>query len=414
VYVKKFWKRREYAAKAVGNWSLHFIDTVTLCNRGNPNGKKIVVFVRAISDIRLFKEAKALKNSGEYYTVFFTKVIDRNLMRPAFDEIHPLINIGSMVKIIKSLSVKSVILAIHVSSPPANICRRLIEMYLPWPVIFDQYDSWMVTMGPDYRVDSSNRMYDLEQQIKDEKLCYENADGVISKTTEIDYIKSILNVTCPTLIYPDYALEDWFVEPKELVRTADRKLHLVYAGSVHGNSVPDSLGYSKFFDFAYNMNKQKINFHIYLNPGQTVAANEYKELAKKLPFFHFHKPRKPWEIQKEIAKYDFALNIAWSEKSSSQQKEKSRTATGVKFGTYLEAALPVIVNKTLPYISEVVTKENIGFIIENDRAIVPEELLAKRNRFREKIIEFRQKFSCSRHVAELISLYIEAKRRKKT
>ena len=407
-YVAKLWKRREYVAKALANWGLYFADVVTFRNKGSHFGKKTVIFARAISDIRLFKEAKSLKNTGQFYTIFFTKVINRNLMRPAFDEIYPLFSVERMVNKIKSIGSKSDILAIHVSSPPANICRRLIEMNLPWPVIFDQYDSWMVTVGPDYKGDSSERMYDLRQQIEDEKFCYENADGVISKTTELDYVKSILNVKCPTLVYPDYALEDWFVEPAEPIRTADGRPHLVYAGAVHGKSDSDDLGYSKFFDFARNLNRQRIHFHIYPNPGQTIAANDYKQLNKELEFFHFHKSKKPWEIQKEITRYDFALDVAWTEKATGLREEKAKTATGIKFGTYLEAGLPIIANSSKCSIAQSVARNEIGFIIEGEGSILSDESLQRRNFYKNNSINYRSRFCCGRHVKELVELYEKA------
>jgi hypothetical protein len=400
--ISKLWRRRVFVAKAAENWAVYFSDVVTLRNKGNPKGKKIIVFVRAISDIRLFKEAVSLRKTVSFYTVFFTKVIDYKLMRPAFDEIHPFISIEGLAEKIRALSLKSEILAIHVSSPPANICRRLIEMKLPWPIIFDQYDSYLVENGPDYKGDSSERMYDLEKQIEDEKFCYENADGVVAKTTEIDYVKSILNVTCPTLIYPDYALEDWFVEPQEPIRTADGRPHLVYAGGVDGRSVSDDIGFSKFFDFAENLNDQKIHFHIYPNPGQTVPAKEYAQLAEELPFFHFHNPQKPWEIQKEIAQYDFSLDVAWK---GMRNPQKDSTATGVKFGTYLEAALPIIVNKGIPNDAKKITNGNLGFIIENDRAIIPENLLKLRKEYQANVLVYREKFSCENHITKLINLY---------
>jgi hypothetical protein len=407
--IAKVWRRKAFAVKALMNWGLHLADVVSFRNKGSISGKKIIVFVRAISDIRLFKQARALKNKGGFYTVFFTRVIDRNLMRSAFDEIHPLFKVETIVKEIRALSVKSDIIAIHVSSPPADICRRLIEMRLPWPVVFDQYDSYLVEHGPDFKGDSVQRMYDMCKQIEDEKFCYENADGVISKTTEIDYVGSLLNITCPVLIYPDFALEDWFTEPRKAIKSVDGRPHLVYAGGVHGISVPDNMGYSKFFDFAHNLNKQRIHFHIYPGPGQTIAAKEYGKLAGELPFFYFHRPKGPEKIQKEIAVYDFALDVDWGDKSTARQKQKSDTATGNKFATYLEAALPIIGNEGKPYVAKDVIKQKIGFVIKNDRDIISDRLLSQRNDYQSNVIEFRKKYSCSENVSQLVEFYLGLK-----
>lgn len=403
--INKLWKRKGFLARAAINLGIHNFDVIAGKNKGKPDGKKTVVFVRAISDIRIFKQAKALRNTGEFYTVFFTKVLDRNLMRPAFDEIHPLVSVERMVRRIESLDKSGEILVIHTSSPPASICRELIEMRLPWPIIFDQYDSWMVTMGPDYRGDSSKRMYDLRRQIEDEKFCYENADGVVSKTTEIDYIKPILDVTAPTLIYPDYAFDDWFVEPQEPIRLEDGRPHLVYIGGIHGKEVPDELGYSKFFDFARNLNRQRIHFHIYPSPAQTIVSDEYKDLDKELPFFHFHKSKKPWEIQKEIAKYDFGLDIAWTEKAISLRKEKIKTATGIKYSTYLEAGLPIIGNAGKPYVGNEIIKSKLGFLIENEETELPLVLLMKRNEYQASVLQYRKTFRSAYQIQNLSDFY---------
>ncbi len=403
--IGKIWKRRAYVYRAVLNWSTHCLDVIAYRNSGKPDGKRVIVFIRAISDIRLFKQAKALRNTGEFYTVFFTKVLDRSLMQPAFDEIHPIISINKMVRKIESISRKADIVALHISSPPANICRRLIEMKLPWPVIFDQYDSWMVTMGPDYKGDSSERMYNLEQQIADEKFSFENANGIISKTTEIEYVKSILDIKAPSLIYPDYAFEDWFVEPQEPMRWEDGRPHLVYIGSIYGKEVPDEMGYSKFFDFARNLNEQRIHFHIYPSPTQTIIYKEYKNLDKELPFFHFHKSKNPWEIQKEIAKYDFALDVAWFDKAPSVREEKRSTATGNKYATYLEAGLPIIAN--VPYIANYVRKWEIGFIISDDQYIFDNKFMLRRKEYQKNVLKKRMDFNCDSHVKELINLYEE-------
>jgi len=246
--LKKIWLRRLFLLNVIYNWIVYLINERPFFNKNPASNNNVVIFVRTISDIRIFKQAYGLKKYENIKTIFFTNILDYFLMESAFNLMFPIISNGYLLKRIKKIGLKNNIICIHVSSPLASVCQYVIKQKLPWPIIFDQYDSHLVTYGADMNFMPQGGIYDPNEQIKNEKYCYEHADKIISRTSEIEYVKTVISVLSPTLIYADYANHDWFQHPKPLMASKDNDIHLVYIGGISEHTSEENL-LSNFFYF---------------------------------------------------------------------------------------------------------------------------------------------------------------------
>jgi hypothetical protein len=355
---------------------------------------RTICFVKQNPQVRIYKQAKALKKTGRYRLILIAQRYDKKLFSDVFDEI---IDFGSEYNYVpklgfnffgKNITVSKILNRIfkfderslariikeidadlfHAHAEPNNIPKIVMENATK-PVVFDAYDFSGISSG----IENLN-----EKERIAEKYCLEHADGIVRKgpPLEIEYYRQHgYKIKCPEIQWLDYCDENLFVDMStKKLSEEDGEVHLVYAGNI---CVDPKYAFCYFIPLGIQLAKQKIHLHLYSNPYQYATSKEYLELDKKEKYFHFHNPVPFTELSREIAKYDYGSVISENVNSDRFTDEKKKVAHGNKIFGYLEAGLPTIVSKHWEWMKETVEQYKIGFSIGESEINKLAEILKK-------------------------------------
>lgn len=388
---------------------------------------RTICFVKENPQVRIYKQALALKKTGKYRLILIAQIYDKELFTDVFDEI---INFGLEFNYIpklgfhffgKNVTVGKILNKMfkfderrlakivketdadlfHAHAEPNTIPKIVIENTSK-PVVFDAYDFSGISSGIE-NLDEKERIA--------EKYCLEHADGIIRKGPpfEIDYYRQQgYEIKCPEIQWMEYCDEDLFADTNaKKLSGEDGELHLVFTGSI---SSDPKYRYKYFIPLGKQLAKQKIHFHIYPTPFECIISKEYIELDKKEKYFHFHKPVPFKELSMEIAKYDWGLFIhpIYGEKNIPRMtQDKVRVSMGNKLFSYLEAALPVIVSDHLEIVKETIEKYRIGFAIRDKELPSLKEMIKSCDYagLRKNVLKVRNELSLKNQVYNLVEFY---------
>ncbi|MCZ7371212.1 MAG: hypothetical protein O8C66_11935 [Candidatus Methanoperedens sp.] len=336
-----------------------------------------ICFVQQDPSIRIYMQAKALRATKKYKLLLICEKCNYDLLETIFDEIifygfiknkdnnflsrscnfafNKVINYGE--KKLKSIVNNIEVDIFHAHAEPNNIPRIVIENSNK-PSVFDGQDFTGITAGIE-NLDRRTR--------EDEKYCFEHAEGICHKgpQSELDYYRQHgYKIESPDLQWWGCCEEELFadINTKKLSEE-DGEIHLVYIGSV---STDPKYEYKNFIPLIKELAKQKIHLDIYpSNPLEYRKATDYIELEKKVHYFHFHKHILYNELSKEIAKYDWGIDIVKNIQGERLTDEKAKVAMGAKFFGYLEAGIPVIVSHHYTLIKDFVETNQIGFSVKD-------------------------------------------------
>ena len=389
---------------------------------------RTICFVKRNPQIRIYKQAKALKRTGRYRLILIAQRYDKELFKDVFDEI---IDFGSEYYSVpdfgfhligKDITLRNILRKIsrrrsneekelakivketdadlfHAHAGP-NIFPKIVIENATKPVVFDAYDFSGISSGIE-NLDEKERIA--------EKYCLEHADGIVRKGPpfEIDYYRQHgYKITCPEIQWMDYCDEDLFVDMNAKKLSAeDGELHLVYTGAV---CVDPKYAFCYFIPLGKQLAKQKIHLHLYSNPYQYATSKEYIELDKKEKYFHFHNPVPFMELSMEIAKYDLGVIIHENIRSECcWTEEKTKVGMSNKLFSYMEAGLPIIVSNHLLAIKDVVKRNEIGFSIDDNEINRLGEIIKNYDnfKFKENVIKNRKILSLSNQVERLKNFY---------
>lgn len=339
---------------------------------------KTICFVAKNARIRIYKQAKALKERKRYRLSLICEKCDYDLLKDVFDDIEFYGFLKSKDSNFLSRScnygfnkifrydekkLKGIINSIdadifHTHAEPNNIPRVVIENS-DKPVVFDGQDFTGISYGIE-NLDRKTR--------EDEKYCFEHADGICHKGSEfeIDYYRGHgYKIDCPEIQWMDYCDEDLLVDMNtKKLSEEDGEIHLVHMGTVSKNL---KYRYKYLIPLGKKMAQQKIHLHIY--PGNALeyrTAKEYLELDRKEKYFHFHKPLLYKELNKEIARYDWHSHILENFVGPMFTPEKQRVSMGNKLFSALEAGIPMIVSHHLECIRELTERYKIGIVVKDE------------------------------------------------
>ena len=377
---------------------------------------KKIAFVKRNPQIRILKQAMGLKQTGRYHLALVVERYDPNLFNGVFDEIicydkipqwwRRVRGMGRLSSKLKPWWLKHIIKRldvdlIHAHAEPNTVPEIAIKN-AKCPVIYDAYDFAGIRQGVE-ALNSSER--------EAERFCLEHANGIVNKFPDevIDYYRSLgYNIKSPVLHYEDYCVEE-MMEPINIGRPVPDEWHIVYVGNVAPASLPkDKYGFIQFHDMARILSEQKIHFHIYPNPyqynGKVLGC--YQELEKEVPYFHFHEPVAYRRLAQEISKYHWGCNLLFRETPHPVFKER-RPGFGNKYSTYLEAALPMVVNPELSYLSKLTQEYGTGLVIGMSDIERLCDIFGKvdYDQMLRKIEIRRHHFSIGTHIPRLICLY---------
>lgn len=389
---------------------------------------KNICFIKYDAQIRIYKEAKALKITGKYRTILICEKCDYDLLKDVFDEIiffgflknkdnnfisrscNYAVNklFGYKEKKLKQIVRDLDIDLFHVHAEP-NYIPRLVMQNSGKPVIFDAQDF----TGISYGIDNLDKT-----TMEDEKFCFENADGICRKGSqyETDYYRQHgYKINCPEVQWLDYCDEDLFVDKDaRKLSQEDGELHLVHTGTVSAD--PNNNAFKYLIPLAKGLARQKIHLHIYPNPTEYETSKEYLELDKKEKYFHFHRTVPYMQVNKEIAKYDYGILILQNVSGKIANLEKFKVGHGNKTFSYFEAGLPEIASDFLLNNNKTVLDYRAGFTI-NEKDISNLHNILKNvdyNKLRENVFKAREELSLRKQVYNLEEFYNKILNRKST
>ena len=230
--------------------------------------------------------------------------------------------------------------------------RKTTKVYFPYDIRYFRYEH--------YRGKTSI-LFEKFEEIA-EKLCFKKCDAIIHKgpENEFDYLPIRFNALGkPSLQYLSFC-HDNFIVPLNKKQRANKDIHLVFVGGIHHKK----FGYMSLIKIFRTIVEQELYLHVYaINYNQLVNDEEYQKLLNN-KYFVLHKPIWSKELQEEISKYDWGLDINYHDPAV-MKKLWDKTCFSNRITTYLEAGIPIIVNRELEFISEIIKKYNIGFIFED-------------------------------------------------
>ncbi len=366
-----------------------------------------VTFIRERPFFRVYRNALALKRTGKFHLTLIGRDMNEKFITDLFDEVIPYGVTGkagrfggfinhkfenkcfqNLAKLVK----KSQTDIFHTVAVPDTV-PKIVMQNAGAPVVYDEQDF----------IGISNGMENISASEKElEKFCFENADGVLYKGPKYEleyYKKNGYQIKCPAMQWLPYCDESLF----ESKSSGNEEIHIVYAGNI--SLTPNSM-YSYYIPMAKELAKQKIHFHIYPPvPKIYKIAKAYRHLDKKEKYFHFHNSLPYPMLVKEMAKYDFGLWVHNFDTSTGAYKEKWKVAIGNKMFSYLEAGLPVIVNKEIEYGSRLVMENKMGIVIKNREEIGKAINSADYSRLYSNVLKARKKLSIEKNVNRLVNFY---------
>jgi len=249
-------------------------------------------------------------------------------------------------KVIKPL--KNCDMVIGVSEPNAFV--YFIFLFAKCKKIFYPYDIAYLR----YKKYRRNKWYDFLF----EKRNFKKADAIIHKYPE-DSIKNLPFLKDkPTLQFLPYA-------DKEKMERENDKLegtHIVYVGVVY-----DGIEHVGTFPLKYIFKviaNAGIHIHIYPVNYKDVANDKEILLLQQSEYFHLHKPVYGDQFRKELSQYHWGLYMLHFDKDLFKDEWK-QSVFGNKVADYVEAGLPVLCNKSLPFVCEIVEKYNLGLSVDH-------------------------------------------------
>lgn len=374
-------------------------DLLVPLSKGRP--RKKIMFIKEQAGVRLWKQVKALKSTGRYFLILVTHFYAPCEYQGIFEDIILYRNRRHLIKIVRNF--KGYL--IHAYGWPSAIVKLAIEE-AKVPVVYDLYDSKVVTYGKE------NLPFRFRNEFETEKFCFENADGIITKSPEIEYLKKFFKIKAPTILFQDYCLDELIVNRRtRKISQKDGEFHLVYVGQVSPMSYPKKIaGGTQFLDIARILASQRIHFHIYSSPFHRRSYPKYRRFMKATQYFHLHKPMSIRKLPKEIARYDYGLYLVDYRNAPAVTDEKQKTGTGNKFASYLEATLPIIVNSDLEYESKRVKRTGIGLVIDMKNIPMIRSILQSMDyeRLIKKIETTRETFNMAKKIIRLETFYRKA------
>jgi hypothetical protein len=184
-------------------------------------------------------------------------------------------------------------------------------------IVFDDYDLFAGMVREEYL---KNKYFG---QLRKEKYCLENADGLCCRSLETQYTKKYLNYYYKgkRIFFPEYLWDDPIKKKSFL---PERNL-LIYIGNI-SNSI------AKLAELI-----KKINWDFVI----------YSHLKSRIEILNVHKPLNPKDLIRAISKYEYAIQLPaclLDENKKINTDAKYYYSTAGKIFDYMEAGLKVLIS----------------------------------------------------------------------
>lgn len=373
----------------------------TKCPAEHTNEHKIL-FLVMISYPRQYKIIEALHRKGyEIEVLFWVNALGANeekinQLRKISNRFHLCISVEEIMLYSASSEAKIMHIFADVNAT-IEVPQIIINFKNMFPsIVYDEYDI-------------ATEMYrQLKGDIWEKELfCLEHADGICHRGTEIKYLEKKYSICEKQIHLVDCCKDHSYTISKQKAETDE--LQLVYAGGLYAGAAYDDTKLMQVLEYADICKRNHTHFHVYPSSWDKAKLHTYFEKEKENEYFHMHPPVPFEDLCDEISQYDYGVmpaqkgfleyakehgNLTWEQQMSS--------ATNKKYD-YLDAGLPIV---AASQVEESMMLEADGVLIRwTDEEIEFDELRARRNEMKRRVVEVREKYRISKQLPRLIEFY---------
>ena len=254
-----------------------------------------------------------------------------------------------------------------------HLGKFVIEKNLKSKVISEFYDvTGMYASSDDLSMVFPKHL--IKQDFEYEKFIFENSDGIIHRYKEsifINYAKRYKK-RAKILEFQQYPIK--IVNSEYKLPQKNQKYKFVFCGTLippndpnHPHEIFNPAGL--FYTFKKILQSDhEINVYQPLNSNLEFNSWLFDLKNKSFPnTLKIHDFLPISELINEISKFDFGINYQKIDiKKTKVSQDTYQGAMGTKNHTYLEAGLPIIVNKEYKYHDQIVTKNKIGLSLKSE------------------------------------------------
>lgn len=375
--------------------------------------KKIIVYAGENLPPRIPRLAKWCKRKGNFATILICGKygFHEKFSNPDIDYTFLFRNKWHLKRIIKGLPQVYIVHGFAPKSKYPYLASKAFKKRSPsTPFVADYQDVLAIYYG------TNPKQRWLQQELPYEKLCLQNADGIVAHSLEPCEGMKVWGIkkSGKRIYFPLYADNDYFFEPK--TPFSDNNIHMVYAGGVFGSHRDKRYyGTTQMHWLINYFTKQKIHFHIYPSPTvQKADYEEYEQIAKSNEYLHFHPAVPQHLLSKELSQYHYGL-MPFFYGDSQQSDLKYKYATTLKLFNYVEAGIPILVSADVIYQSWLVEKYNLGISVNKKEDFADIRQMIGKTPYEEqvkKVLQNREKLSLGSHIPRLMKFYESLKAEK--
>ncbi len=255
----------------------------------------------------------------------------------------------------------------------------------PAPVVIDMNDVFCASLF-DY----------LHERFEPTRECLERADGLCARDLQAKSAERLEGFRLPghAALFPEYSSRNGPGEPGAAPKLDPDEVHVVSVGTF----CLESQGFydSGYLRLAQMLTDQRIHFHIYphwfyrrsrgsvFNRSVRKDFVDFFRLARRTPYLHIHKSLSLDELARELPQYDFGIIAGGSEALGQKLKilkpEYMRTCFSGRISDYLDARLPVLVNREVAFNYRLLKR--YGIVVDLGGIVAPG--------FREHLLELKR------------------------
>lgn len=394
--------------------------------------KKQIVFIEFYSSVMIYKIAKLLKEKGyetvlirllqqnsfdrDFYDLAFDKVInfeikhfklEKNLLQILFRQVKQLKSLFFAFKSVKKLK-PYVVFGRSLPNLPIAIFRII---FIKYPFIYFPYDIRSQLDSEFYR-EKIDRL-----ELKSERFLFEKSNGIMHKGAPEELnpeningrlLGNNINISGLQLVFHPYCSREFIIPlNKNKLSKKNGEMHFVYVGGV--SKLKEEF-YEEVLNAFEKIPENKIHLHFYFcyDTAKELDIKKWKKFIEdfmkkcKHPnkkYFHFHLPHNPFDIIKEISKYDFGIGFY---DFYTKNGIEPNFSIGNKTSTYLEAGIPFIYPKDYLFLDKLMKKFGSGVSWPNEMNDLKRKFKKfDYKKFEKNILNAREDFLMEKHYKEL-------------
>lgn len=282
---------------------------------------------------------------------------------------------------------------LHYHNYPDRLCARMLKANIGLPIIYDQHDFMSMKM----------KNFNIWRKYN-EKKCNEHNQGAIYITENYrDLVAEKYKINPLHLIYPNYGSASAIARKEDLlppITTYPNEVHLVYVGHLTQHK-----GYVRYMLGLFKALSER-GFIIHIYPMRNKKYEKYAAIRNVV----VHSKLPAQTLIREISQYHYGIAFLNSFNVNSRRKQEVRYGFWNKMIDYIMAGIPPITFEYYQDMSQFLTKNKVGVVVESPEDLTPEalgdvDLIGMRQR----ILKSREGMTCSNHIQELIDFYLKVK-----